>query len=117
MKKQINVEQLKEILPHGSGIDSDWEFEEHKNGNVTCKNYFHVMNEWGGYDGYMPFKFTLYLNKENKIDFNKLICNENKRISYYGLKFYLEETIICALESYSVEKETKCLKKYIRIKQ
>ena len=93
---------LELILPHGSGIDCDWEFTEHKNGHITCKNYYHAMNENGYYGGYMQFKFVVYLDN-GKPTYNKIICNENARVSFYGLTDYLEDTICQTLSEYNVK--------------
>jgi len=93
LKEEISVELLENILPHGSGIDSDWEFIEHKNGNVTCMNSFHAMTEHGFYDGYMPFKFNVFRRTDGALSFGKVICNENVRVSFFGLRDYLDETI------------------------
>jgi len=109
---------LRDLLPHGSGIDSEWVITEHKNGNFTCENSFHSMDENGYYDGYMPFTVRLFrhtqnmynplkgplegkiqvVHRKNDVDFS-LSCNENKRRSFYGLKEYLNDTLYHALES------------------
>lgn len=118
MKPIITEEKLIDLLPHGSGIDCDWIITEHKNGNVTAKNYYHSMNEHGGYDGYMPFTVRIYKVKKTKlhklkgpcarkwqilcmkgdIDVN-LTCNDNRRKSFYGQGDSLGETIQHHLES------------------
>jgi len=97
---EIDPELFIEELPHGSGIDCEWEYTEHKNGKVTFKNYFHAMDEWGGYDGYMPFKFTVFYDPDSdQFDFQRLICDENKRRSFFGLKDYLEDTLYTTIVS------------------
>ena len=98
-KSSIDLTKLEEALPHGSGIDSAWEFQVRKNGNVVCKNSFHAMDEYGGYDSYMPFNFTVYYDDiNNRLVFNHLVCNESRRKSHLGLKDHLESIIDYALE-------------------
>ena len=71
---------------------------KHKNGKVTFKNYFHAMDEHGGYDGYMPFKFTVFYDPiKNQFDFNRIVCDESKRKSFFGLKEYLEDTLYATI--------------------
>ena len=95
---EIDPELFIEELPHGSGIDYNWEYIEHRNGKVTFKNWYHSMDEWGGYDGIMPFKFTVFYNHiKDQFDFNRIVCNENTRKSFFGLKEYLEDTIYACI--------------------
>lgn len=62
-------EEIKQLLiktlPHGSGIDCDWEFIFHKNGNIDCKNSFHAMNENGYYVKWIPITIKFYRFKRN----------------------------------------------------
>ena len=95
----LNESTLEALLPNGSGIGYYWEFITHKNGKITCKNDFHAMNNNGYYDGYMPFKFTVFIDKDNNLDFSRIVCNDNKRASFYGLKEYLGDTIFQSLRS------------------
>lgn len=46
-------------LPHGSGIDYDWEYELTKNGNLILKNAYTVYDEWGGREGAIDFTLTV----------------------------------------------------------
>lgn len=96
--ESLYIERFIDKLPHGSGIDCDWEYTNHKNGKITFKNSFHAMDEDGYYVGYMPFKFTLEYSTQDGFTFTRVICNESKRVSFYGLKEYLEEEIDLALE-------------------
>lgn len=109
------VKKLEEILPHGSGINSNWEFTGHKKYGVrdnisfepenfkkiTCKNWFDAMNDNGYYDGVMPFKFTITEVENGKLEFDKITCNEKKKKSFYGLREYLEDTIQQALDKHN----------------
>jgi hypothetical protein len=51
---KITAELLKDILPHGSGIDCDWQIED-KGNYIRCDNSYHVMNDTGYYIGWLDF--------------------------------------------------------------
>jgi len=78
-------------LPHGSGIDCSYTYEYFKN-SMKVKNYFHAMDENGYYDGYMMFSFRITLTKNLTMAFSSILCNENRRPSFCGLKEYLNDT-------------------------
>jgi len=97
---------LESNLPHGSGIGHKWEYVFHKNGNITCRNSYHAMNENGYYDGIMSFKFTIWYNPvDNKLSFNHIVCNENRKNSFYGLKEYLTDNIHWTLSEMELTNE------------
>jgi len=58
-KARIDLDALRDALPHGSGIDCDWTFHENRGGSVRCSNAWHAMNDHGYYCGYIPFAFTV----------------------------------------------------------
>jgi len=68
-KQKVIGEELKDLLkdalPHGSGIDCEWEFIVYKNGNVDAVNSFHKMNENGMYVGFVDFRVKLFRHKKN----------------------------------------------------
>lgn len=121
-EKQDNIEkELIDILPHGSGIDFKWEFIFHKNGNITCKNGYHAMDENGYYDGVMDFKVNLFKHKKNVLnsrnteqllhhkgewDF-KIVCNNSRKSSFNGLKDYLYDIFHNALSHFLKSLEGK----------
>ncbi len=96
MKKVIDLKILEEVLPHGSGIDCDWEIEQ-KGNYVYCRNSFHCMNYNGYYDGYADF--TVRIPIDSYSDF-KLMFN-GKTAQYKNVKYmlrdYLEDTIYHSL--------------------
>lgn len=126
--KMINIETIEKVLPHGSGIDCTWVISEQKNGKIMAKNYFHAMNDGGYYDGYMDFKVIFFKHKETKVnklsgpsegciqivhekgewDF-KLLCNENRKRSFNGLKEYLNDTIYESVHEYLKEVNVDCV--------
>jgi hypothetical protein len=81
----VTLEQLKETIPHGSGIDCDWAFEE-KGNFIYAYNSYHCMNEFGYYDGYCNFE--LKIPKNSPIDFKLRFVN-NDGYSWYRIKKYM----------------------------
>jgi len=92
---------LTEILPHGSGIDCDWEFSEQKDGKLVCKNSYHAMDEWGGYIGFIDF--SIRFHRKNPTDFI-LQFHTNKagyrQIERTDLRSYLDDIFYYALEKF-----------------
>jgi len=113
-----NIEELLlDILPHGSGIDCDWEFIWYTNGNLDCTNEYHAMwvNKDNYYIGYIPFKVKFFQYKKDvlnrlhkgkiqiiakKGDIDYKIYAPNHDYRSYGLKDYLQDTISYALEKF-----------------
>ena len=85
------IEKLERDLPHGSGIDYDWQIEETEK-HFICRNAWHYMNANGYYDGILPF--TLKINKANFADF-KLTFSVNSagryRVNKGMIREYLED--------------------------
>ena len=77
--KQYNIvvknwtQVLKEILPHGSGINYDWYIEEiSENGTLSeiqCSNKFDIMNENGYYNGVVDFTVKINIKNGKIADF------------------------------------------------
>lgn len=93
----MDKEGLIDLLPHGSGINADWYVTE-KPDRWVASNSYHAMDEYGGYDGWADF--TLNIPKSDpsgfKLQFNgKTAAYLNSK---YGLRDYLEDTIVYALE-------------------
>jgi hypothetical protein len=87
----MNIEKLKDELPHGSGIDSDWVIEAGDNGKIYAYNSYHCMDEYGFYDGWLDF--YLIIPDDNLIDFKLkfqgLNHNGYYRVNKYMLRDYL----------------------------
>jgi hypothetical protein len=66
------VSVLHEILPHGSGIDCEWEIEEVYTESFKCYNYFHVMDGNGYYCGYIPFQCTVFFFQDKGFSLGEL---------------------------------------------
>ena len=79
-----------EHLPHGSGIDCDWEISinnSEENAKIECYNSFHTMDEYGYYGGYVDFTIIIPLEGNWYIE-----CDDEDEDND-GLKDYLEQVI------------------------
>jgi len=94
-------EHLMEILPHGSGIDCDWEFSEQKDGKLVCKNSFHYMNGDGYYMGYIDFSIRFHRKKPTDFIL-QFHTNRNgyREVKNYGLREYLDAEFYYALDKF-----------------
>lgn len=98
--KEINQiklkEKIKEILPHGSGIDYNWDIMESEK-FLDCFNSFHVMNESGFYVSIEPFR--LRIPKDNLDNWKLTFSNKYRYwIDYCDLRGYLEQTFSETIE-------------------
>lgn len=94
-------EHLMEILPHGSGIDCDWEFSEQKDGKLVCKNSYHVMNDAGYYMGFIDFSIRFHRNRPG----NFILQFHTNKTGYWwiertNLRTYLDDTLYEALQKF-----------------
>lgn len=90
---------IDKFLPHGSGIDLQW--ETGTNGkNLYAFNAFHCMSDNGMYDGWARFYLVIPLNSTNLADDFKLHF-EGQDSQYMNqkhmLRDYLEDTFHYAL--------------------
>lgn len=53
--------ELMGLLPHGSGLDSEWIIDWDKSGKdkLVLLQSFHAMDECGMYDGWIPLRITV----------------------------------------------------------
>lgn len=90
-KTEEILRKIGEILPHGSGINSDWNITMANRTRVRCQNAFHCMDENGMYDGWAEFVLLFDLKDA---DYFRLMFigpesyNKNRK---YELRDYLEE--------------------------
>ena len=107
---QTDIEEiLLELLPHGSGINCNWEFTWYKNGSLKCSNFYHAMNEHGSYIKFIPISIKFFRHKKNEYNFftdntKCQIVRKKDRLDYtiyapncdnhsYGLNDYLYGTV------------------------
>jgi hypothetical protein len=88
----LNKDNNKQLmLPHGSGIDSDYNIEDKKDKYIIYNSY-HYMNDVGIYMGWIDFK--LIIPKNNPLAF-KLTFQTNSTGYYWidklMLRQYLED--------------------------
>lgn len=102
--KYLDEETLYRILPHGSGIDAEWNVENVA-GNWLAHNSYHIMDEYGGYAGWIGF--TVTIPKSNPLNFD-VEMNEDDMAQFDDwedvyvddLGNYIHETIFHALQNY-----------------
>ncbi len=91
----MTSDELIERLPHGSGINGDWNFYmANENTIVVFENVFDAMTESGMYCHYVQFQIRVpvmdgiiwYADWEAKYDFDEDGCD-----CLFGLKDYLND--------------------------
>ena len=103
---------LLDVLPHGSGIDYDWEFDWCENGTLYCANAYHRMDDYGFYCEIVPLRVRIFrhrlaetreligpclgkiqiLHRPGDLDWSVKMDNR------HGLRDYVEECLSCAFE-------------------
>lgn len=85
-------------LPSGSGIDSGCQIDTDKTNadRIVINSSFHVMDEYGGYNGWINFTVTVKASLLFGFDTN-IKGNFSSNKSAYGLKDYLYEIFDCDL--------------------
>lgn len=96
----LTQEQILEVLPHGSGINCEWQQSETK--VYWCfQESFHTMDEYGGYDGYAYF--TLKIPKSGDMIADFVLQFNGSQSQYlnrkYLLREYLEDTFANVLRT------------------
>jgi len=56
----VDIAKLADLLPHGSGIDSDYLIGIHDDGNVTITTDYHAIDENGVYDGWRHITLRIF---------------------------------------------------------
>ena len=83
-----NYEQLIGILPHGSGINYDYEIRV-KGASVYISNRYDVYDDYGMYMGDLPFTVCYKNGKLAYIQFNGLTSRGYYIANKYAIKEYL----------------------------
>jgi len=71
-----DLQELKTLLPHGSGIDREWCFYAYPE-YIRADNAFHVMDKNGHYAGFVHFSAFLQFN-DGKWELQELELNEDQ---------------------------------------
>ena len=82
-------EQLLDILPHGSGINYDWEITI-KGNKLYVHNAWDYMDENGFYDDVFPFVVCYENGRFKYLHFTGCTRSQYRKIEYAGLRDYLE---------------------------
>ena len=100
------VEELGEVLPHGSGIDLDWQIE-YRGDYIIAINSYHCMDENGMYDGWQDFSIVIEKDEykgEYRNNIRLHFHNGHYKADKYMLRYYLEDNIYYCLEKWQWKK-------------
>ena len=90
------IEMIENILPHGSGINYDWEINTKRN-KLYVYNKWDYMDECGFYDDVFPFVVCYENGRFKYLHFVGCTRSQYRKIEYAGLRDYLEYTF-CDIE-------------------
>ena len=85
----MNIELIEAILPHGSGINYDWEINT-KGNRLYVYNAWDYMDENGFYDDIFPFVVCFENGVFKYLHFLGCTRSQYRKIEYAGLRDYLE---------------------------
>ena len=97
MFTQEKVEAIENVLPHGSGVNYDWEITT-KGNKLYVHNAWDYMDENGFYDDVFPFVVCYENNKFKYLHFLGCTRTQYRKIEYAGLRDYLEYAF-CDIEN------------------
>ena len=83
------MNKLECILPHGSGINFDYEIEQ-KGKRSYIRNAWDYMDEYGMHDDVFPFVVCYESGKFKYLHFLACTRTQYRKIEYAGLRDYLE---------------------------
>ena len=89
MFTQEKVEAIENILPHGNGVNFDYEIEQ-KNKRIYIRNAWDYMDEYGLYDDIFPFIVCYENGRFKYLHFEGCTRTQYRKIEYAGLRDYLE---------------------------
>ena len=89
----MNIELIEAILPHGSGINYDWEINT-KDNRLYVYNAYDYMDENGYYDDVFPFVVCFENGVFKYLHFLGCTRKQYKKIERAYLRDYLETMFI-----------------------
>lgn len=89
----VDLARLADVLPHGSGIDVDWHVQVRRNGDVGVTGEYHQMDEMGGYNGWVTFRFTLARATRNEYVELKGPCAGQFQVTHVKGTVYLKSFV------------------------
>ena len=90
---QEKVEAIENVLPHGSGINYDWEITT-KGKRIYILNAWDYMDECGLYNDVFPFAICYENGRFKYLHFVGCTRAQYRKIEYIGLRDYLETLFI-----------------------
>ena len=88
---QEKVEAIENVLPHGSGINYDYEIEQKGKGKkIYIRNAWDYMDENGFYDDVFPFVVCFENGRFKYLHFVGCTRTQYRKIEYADLRDYLE---------------------------
>lgn len=90
LEKIRMAKAIENVLPHGSGINGDWNITIRPD-RVTCRNTYDHMDEYGMYDAYIDFS-VIFKNDTVKVMFHNLNSKGYRFVNNDMLRQYLEDT-------------------------
>jgi len=86
-----NIEQMIDLLPHGSGIDGKTEFNFNKSreNKLIIDSSYHCMDQNGFYDGWVDFSIMITSSLIFEVD---IVITGKFCKKYESVKDYLQET-------------------------
>ena len=97
MLTQEKAEAIVAVLPHGSGINFDYEIEQ-KGKRIYIHNAWDYMDENGYYDDVFPFVVCYENGRFKYLHFAGCTRKQYRKIEYAGLRDYLE-TLFTGIEN------------------
>jgi hypothetical protein len=90
----MNIREIEERLPHGSGINGDWHFEESQR-MIRAFNVYSAMDEFGGYchDYRFVVDILKVAGKPMLDNFRVRLLSRKLKCCGYDLRSYLDDTI------------------------
>lgn len=84
------IERIEAIMPHGSGINYDYEIRGTKD-KFYVYNAYDYINEYGLYDKIFPFVVCFKCGEFAYLHFHDMKRSDYKTVEAYGLRDYLEQ--------------------------
>lgn len=95
--KAIDLDDLEDQLPHGSGINYEWGFDyDPGEGDIVARNAYDIMNEYGMYIGVIGFSFALEHNaSDDTYTMSSVVLDNNdvKDMVLSSLDAYREQLV------------------------
>jgi len=85
----VDLAKLASTLPHGSGIEGDWNITITRNGDAVVTGEYHRMNDGGYYCGWVTFRFSIRQCKRNEYHALKGPCDGKFQVTHVRGSVYI----------------------------